>query len=124
MLHLHAGSRYYWFHGKTDFRKGFDGLCGLVREYLHREVTDGGVFIFVNRRRNQIKLLHWEGDGLALYQKRLEKGVYEEPRRSHDGSSLVINAEQLQLILQGIVLDSVVKKKRYVERSQLSTVYT
>ena len=122
MLHLHASSLYYWFHGKTDFRKGFDGLCGLVREYLNREVTDGGIFIFVNRRRNQIKLLHWEGDGLALYQKRLEKGVYEEPQRSADGRSVVIHAEQLQLILQGIVLNSIVKKKRYVQCRQLSTV--
>lgn len=122
MLHLHAGSPYYWFHGKTDFRKGFDGLCGLVREYLHREVTDGGIFIFINGRRNQIKLLHWEGDGLALYQKRLEKGVYEEPQRSADGKSVVIHAEQLQLILQGIVLNSIVKKKRYMQCRQLSTV--
>jgi len=122
MLHLHAGSRYYWFHGKTDFRKGFDGLCGLVREYLHCEVTDGGIFIFVNRRRNQIKLLHWEGDGLAIYQKRLEKGVYEEPQRSVDGRSVVIHAEQLQLILQGIVLNSIVKKKRYVQCRHLSTL--
>lgn len=122
MLHLHSESRYYWFCGKTDFRKGFDGLCGLVREYLHQEVTQGGVFIFVNKRRNQIKLLHWEGDGLAIYQKRLEKGVYEEPQRSKDGRSVMIKAEHLQLILQGIVLKSVVKRKRYVSCSGLSTV--
>lgn len=122
MLHLHAESRYYWFHGKTDFRKGFDGLCGLVREHMEREVTDGGLFIFVNSRRNQLKLLHWEGDGLAMYHKRLEKGIFEEPLRSVDGSSVVITAEQLQLILQGIVLNSVVKRKRYVHYNRLSTV--
>ncbi len=122
MLHLHQESRYYWFHGKTDFRKGFDGLCGLVREHMEREVTDGGLFIFVNSRRNQLKLLHWEGDGLALYHKRLEKGIFEEPQRSVDGSSVVITAEQLQLILQGIVLNSVVKRKRYVHYNRLSTV--
>jgi transposase len=122
MLHLHPESRYYWFHGKTDFRKGFDGLCGLVREHMEREVTDGGLFIFVNSRRNQLKLLHWEGDGLAMYHKRLEKGIFEEPQRSVDGSSVVITAEQLQLILQGIVLNSVVKRKRYVHYNRLSTV--
>jgi transposase len=121
MLHLHTASRYYWFQGKTDFRKGFDGLCGLVRTHLHQEVTDGGVFIFVNARRNQIKLLHWEGDGLAIYQKRLEKGIFEEPTRSVDGRSVLISAEQLQLILQGIVLNSIVKRKRYVHPHRLST---
>lgn len=122
MLHLHPESRYYWFHGNTDFRKGFDGLCGLVREHMEREVTDGGLFIFVNSRRNQLKLLHWEGDGLAMYHKRLEKGIFEEPQRSVDGSSVVITAEQLQLILQGIVLNSVVKRKRYIHYNRLSTV--
>lgn len=122
MLHLYPESKYYWFHGKTDFRKGFDGLCGLVREHMLREVTDGGLFIFVNSRRNQIKLLHWEGDGLALYHKRLEKGVFEEPARSADGRSVVITAEQLQWILQGIVLNSVVKRKRYVHHRRLSTI--
>ena len=114
MLHLDSSTRYYWYQGKTDFRNGFDGLCGLVRQHLNREVMQGGVFIFVNSRRNQIKLLHWEGDGLAMYHKRLEKGVYENPALGADGKSLLIDVEQLQLILQGIVLKSVVKRKRYV----------
>ena len=122
MLHLHADTRYYWFHGKTDFHKGFDGLCGLVREHMQRDVTDGGLFIFVNSRRNQIKLLYWEGDGLAIYHKRLEKGIFEEPERSGDGRSVVITAEQLQWILQGIQLKSVIKRTRYVHPGRLSTV--
>jgi transposase len=76
MLHLDADTKYYWYDGAVDFRKGFDGLCGVVQEFLRREVTDGGVFIFVNRRRNAIKLLKWEGDGLAIYHKQLEQGVF------------------------------------------------
>lgn len=121
MLHLHPDTRYYWFQGKTDFRKSFDGLCGLVQLYLNRDVTEGGIFIFVNRRRNQIKLLHWEGDGLSIYHKRLEKGVYEEPQSAMDGTSVLISAENLQLILQGIALNSVVKRKRYQHFNRLST---
>jgi transposase len=117
MLHLHSGTAYYWCQGKTDFRKSFDGLCGLVMLHLQREVTAGGVFIFVNRRRNQIKLLHWEGDGLAIYHKRLEKGFFEEPSYSKDGKAVLIDAEKLQLILQGIVLKSVIKRKRYTHNS-------
>ena len=73
----------------------------------------GGVYIFVNKKRNQIKLLTWEGDGLAIYYKRLEKGVYELPSIATGSSSATIDAVQLQLILQGIVLNSVRKMKRF-----------
>ena len=73
----------------------------------------GGVYIFINRKRNQVKLLTWEGDGLAIYYKRLEKGVYELPSTAPDNKSASIDALQLQLILQGIVLKSVQKKKRF-----------
>lgn len=113
MLHLSSVTKYYWYNGITDMRKGFDGLCGLVQQHMGAQVLQGGVFIFVNRKRNQIKLLTWEGDGLAIYHKRLEKGVYELPSLSADHSSAVIDAVQLQLILQGIMLQSVRKKKRF-----------
>ena len=113
MLHLDTDTRYYWFQGPADFRKGFDGLCGLVKEHLRTDVTDGGIFIFVNRRRSAIKLLKWEGDGLAIYHKRLEQGVFEEPKKSADGKQIIIDADQLSLILQGIRLSSVVHNKRF-----------
>jgi len=60
-------------------RKGFDALCGIVQQHMNSNVLKGGVYIFINRKRNQIKLLTWEGDGLAIYYKRLEKGVYDLP---------------------------------------------
>lgn len=94
-------------------RKGFDALCGIVQQHMHSNVLQGGVYIFVNRKRNQIKLLTWEGDGLALYYKRLEKGVYELPSITSENNSGTIDAIQLQLILQGIVLNSVKKKLRF-----------
>lgn len=94
-------------------RKGFDALCGLVSQHCSSSVLQGGVYIFVNKKRNQIKLLTWEGDGLAIYYKRLEKGVYELPSIALGSGSATIDAVQLQLILQGIVLNSVRKKKRF-----------
>lgn len=94
-------------------RKGFDSLCGLVEEHMHSNVLEGGVYIFVNRKRTQIKLLSWEGDGLAIYYKRLEKGVYELPSISPAHDCAIIDSVQLQLILQGIVLGSVRKKIRF-----------
>ena len=84
-------------------RKSFDALCGLINQHCTSNVLQGGVYIFVNKKRNQIKLLTWEGDGLAIYYKRLEKGVYELPTIAANSSSANIDAVQLQLILQGIV---------------------
>jgi transposase len=114
MLHLNSSTVYYWYHGAADMRKSFDALCGLVNQYCQANVLQGGVYIFVNKKRNQIKLLTWEGDGLAIYYKRLEKGVYELPSIAAGSNSATIDAVQLQLILQGIVLNSVRKKKRFV----------
>ena len=113
MLHLHSSTTYYWYNGITDMRKGFDALSGIVQQHMQSNVLQGGVYIFVNRKRNQIKLLSWEGDGLAIWYKRLEKGVYELPDIAPENNSATIDALQLQLILQGIVLKSVQKKIRF-----------
>jgi len=113
MLHLNSSTVYYWYNGAADMRKGFDALCGMVNQHGEANVLQGGVYIFVNRKRNQIKLLTWEGDGLAIYYKRLERGVYELPCIAPDSTCATIDAVELQLILQGIVLSSVRKKKRF-----------
>lgn len=113
MLHLNSSTVYYWYNGAVDMRKGFDALCGMVNEYCRANVLQGGVYIFVNRKRNQVKLLSWEGDGLAVYYKRLEKGVYELPSIAPNSTCATIDAVRLQLILQGIVLNSVRKKIRF-----------
>ena len=113
MLHLEGSTVYYWYNGAADMRKGFAALCGIVQQHMHGNILQGGIFIFVNRKRNQIKLLTWEGDGLAIYYKRLEKGVYELPSIAPDRTCATIDAVELQLILQGIVLKSVRKKIRF-----------
>lgn len=94
-------------------RKGFDGLSGLVRNELHQSPLNGDVFIFINKRRNQIKLLLWEGDGFSLYYKRLERGTYEVPPITDQRSSVALRSDELMLILQGISLKSVQRRKRY-----------
>lgn len=92
-------------------RKSFDGLSGLVRDKLMREPLSGEVFVFLSRRKNQIRLLLWEGDGFSLYSKRLEKGTFELPAASED--SIELNCDQLLFILKGIKLSSVEKRKRF-----------
>ena len=94
-------------------RKGFDSLSGIVTSELKMNVLSGAVFIFINKKHNQVKLLLWEGDGFAVYYKRLEKGTYEVPSIRQDNSDLSISNEALQYILSGVSLKSVYKRKRY-----------
>ncbi|MEP6677189.1 MAG: IS66 family insertion sequence element accessory protein TnpB [Ferruginibacter sp.] len=104
MLHLSASVQYYLYTDITDMRKGFDSLCGIVSSQMKLDALSGAVFIFINRRRNQVKLLLWEGDGLSLYHKRLEKGTYELPTANNTNSTSNITYQQLQFILQGVVI--------------------
>ena len=93
-------------------RKGFDGLCGLVNSQMALDALSGSVFIFLNRRRTQVKLLLWEGDGFALYYKRLEKGTYELPAVSGSSATVPLDARQLQFILQGVSLKKIAYRPR------------
>lgn len=113
MLHLSASCTYYFYSNAVDMRKGFDSLSGLVQQHMQLNVLSGSIFIFINKKRNQVKLLLWEGDGLSLYYKRLEQGTYELPPASAASASISVSAQQLQFILQGIQLKSVKMKKRY-----------
>jgi transposase len=112
MLHLSVSQRYFLFQGDADMRKGFDSLSGIVSTVMEQNVLSGDLFIFLNKRNNHIKLLHWEGDGFALYHKRLERGTYERPGAS-DKISIAITQQQILLMLQGISLKSIRKRKRY-----------
>ena len=99
-------------------RKGFDSLSGMVRSAMNRDPLSRSVFIFFNKKHNQVKLLLWEGDGFALYHKRLEKGTYEVPASEHKNPGVSISSEQLQFILQGVSLKSVQRRKRYQHVAQ------
>jgi transposase len=118
MLHLSAACHYYLYTGTTDMRKGFDSLCGIVTSQMNQNALSGAVFIFFNKKHNQLKLLLWEGDGFALYHKRLEQGTYELPAAGNKSDSTSISSEQL--ILQGISLKSICKRKRYQHPAQSS----
>lgn len=93
MLSITKLHKCYLYRGLTDMRKGIDTLCGLVRNELGKDPMSGELFIFFCRSRRRIKILLWDEDGYALYQKRLERGTFEVP----DGASLhqTITAEQV-----------------------------
>lgn len=112
MLSLSQHCRYFLYRHPTDIRKSFDGLSGLIQNELDQNPLSGDVFIFVNKRRTHIKLLTFEGDGFALYYKRLEKGTYELPD-STAAKSVAITVSQLQLILSGVSLKNIKYRPRY-----------
>lgn len=112
MLSLSSSCRYFLYASHGDMRKGFDGLSGIVRNELKQDPLSGDVFIFINRRRNQVKLLLWEGDGFSVYYKRLERGTYELPSPGN-ARTVSLRSDELMLILQGIWLQSVRRRKRY-----------
>lgn len=93
-------------------RKGAYSLSGLVRNEMNRDVLSGDVFIFIGKRGNKIKLLQWDSDGFALYEKRLERGSFERPVAAYNGH-FNMTAQQLQYILQGVVLKSIRHRKRF-----------
>ena len=94
-------------------RKGFDSLSGMVTSQMRADPLSQAVFIFFNKRHNQVKLLLWEGDGFSLYHKRLERGTYELSAGDNKNAGSSISSQQLQFILAGVSLQSVKRRKRY-----------
>jgi transposase len=97
----------------TDLRKGFDALTGLVTTAFAQDPTSGHLFLFVNRRRDRLKILYWDRDGLAIWYKRLETGSFQIPTAPAQAVSIEMTATQLSLILSGIDLRSARQRKRY-----------
>lgn len=104
---------YFVVAGATDMRKGFDGLMGIVSGVLEQDPLCGHLFLFVNRRRDKLKILYWDRDGLAIWYRRLEQGTFQMPRLSADQQSAEIRSEELVMLLRGIDYQQVRRRKRY-----------
>jgi transposase len=113
MVSFSSTLRYFLYRPPTDMRKGIDSLSGLVRGAMGGDPLSGEVFIFINRRRNQMKLLVWDRTGFVLFHKRLERGTFELPGSPEAGASVVLGWEELVMILEGVRLSSVRRRKRY-----------
>ena len=92
--------RVYAYPQAVDLRKGYDGLFGLVKQGLGRDPLSGDLFLFVNERRKGCKVLLWDGTGLCIFQKRLEKGRFAAPWRD-DGGVVKLTASELALFIEG-----------------------
>lgn len=111
MFTLHSSLSFYFYRSPCDMRKSFNGLSGLVRNELGKEPAGGDVFVFLNRTRTHLKLLHWERGGFVLYYKRLEQGTFTLPAFRNGESH--ISWSQLVLMIEGIVVQKSVQKLRY-----------
>jgi transposase len=113
MFSLTSSFHYYLYRGATDMRRSFDGLSGLVQSQLKRNPMSGEVFIFINRRRNKVKLLRWEQGGFILYYKRLESGTFELPKFKSEAISCQMDWTTLMLMVEGISIEKSKRRKRF-----------
>jgi transposase len=113
MFALTAEHTFHLYSHSTDMRKSFDALSGLVRNNLDYNPINGAVFIFINKSRDKIKLLHWQGSGYILYYKRLEKGTFELPRYDASVGSISLSYAQLVMIMDGLSIKNLQKRMRY-----------
>jgi transposase len=94
-------------------RKGFDTLAVLVRDGLGYDPLSGHLFLFIGRRRDRLKILYWDRDGYALWYKRLEQGTFRMPVAKPDAASIELKASELAMLLEGIDLRSIKRRKRF-----------
>lgn len=122
MIGLAHGIRIHLCTQPTDMRRGFDGLSGMVVALLEQDPLSGHLFVFRNRNRDKLKILYWDTDGLAIWYKRLEQGTFQFPTdgkadpNEEPTAGVPITHSQLSLLLGGIDLGSVRKRKRYKKK--------
>ena len=107
MFGLGPATRIYVGVEAVDMRKGFDGLFGLVRDYLGQDPLSGHLFLFSNRGRTRIKAIVWDGSGLWVCAKRLERGRFQWPKADEGKRQITMRPEQLTLLLNGMDLTKV-----------------
>ena len=108
-----SATRVYVAIGATDMRKGFEGLFGIVRDRLMIDPLSGHVFVFCNARKNRLKILYWDGSGLWICSKRLEKGRFSWPNRGDENGKVHLSQEQLTMLIGGIELKQTRRKDWY-----------
>lgn len=113
MLTLPPTVRVFFATEPTDMRRSFDGLAALVQARLARDPLDGHLYVFVNRRRDTLRVLFFDRSGWCILAKRLEVGTFELPRPAPGSERVEVDAMDLALILEGIDLGSATRRARY-----------
>ena len=115
-----GNNRIYLYAKSVDMRKSFDGLHALVQSEFKRDIRLGDLFLFLNRRLDRIKLMQWDRDGILIVYKRLESGTFQRPACPAGAEHVVMDATDLAVLLTGIELASVRRRRRYSFDTQSS----
>ena len=113
MFGVGTATRIYLALGCTDMRKGSNGLYGLVRDQLMCDPLSGHLFLFSNAQRNRLKVIFWDGTGLWVCSKKLEKGRYRWPVASEGQTKVTLSQEELAMLLGGIDLGHAHRRRWY-----------
>lgn len=111
MLFPEAQLRIWLYAPPCDLRKSYDGLSALVKQKLGEDPLSGQLFVFINRKRTQLKVLYFDRSGYCIWSKRLEQGQFRVP--CHGGDKRALDWTRLKLILEGIEVQKVRRYKRY-----------
>lgn len=121
MLGLSSAVRIFVCLEATDMRRSFDGLAAMVENVVGQDPLSGHLFLFRNRGRDRVKILYWDTDGLCIWYKRLEEGTFQLPEQAQTASGpssdvpahCEIHSDELAMLLGGVDLSSVKRRKRY-----------
>ena len=117
MIGLTTSMRIFVCTQPADMRRSFDGLSGMAENLMKEDPLSGALFVFRNRNRDRVKILYWDKDGLAIWYKRLEKGTFQLPTDMTNKDDRPVRAEisteELSMLLGGIDLANVKRRKRY-----------
>ncbi len=118
MFTLSSTHKFHLYTEATDMRKSFDGLSGLVQDFLQSSPIGSSVFVFINKQRDKVKLLHWVGGGYLLYYKRLEEGTFELPQYEISHGMIRLSYTQIVMLIDGISIVNIHKRKRYLSQAK------
>ena len=116
MLSLPSTVKIFVYTGVADMRKGVDGLSGIVRSEFDADPADGSLFVFINRRRDRMKILHFADGGYWLYYRVLEQGTFEALKRESSARHLAMDATELSMLLSGISLVGAARRRKRFSR--------
>ena len=113
MLTLPSGARMFMATQPVDLRRSYDGLCAIVEGTFGRSARSGDLFVFINRRANQVRILFWDRDGYCIVMKRLEAGTFRRIEGRDGEDHIEIDAGELAMLLEGIDAPVITRRKRY-----------
>ena len=121
MFGLSVATKIYICAEAVDMRKGFDGFFGLVRDHLGEDPLSGHLFLFTNKTRDRLKTLVWDGSGLWICTKRLERGRFHWPQAPAGSRSVTMRPEELAMLLNGLDVAQAKPRKNWFRRPPVSS---